>query len=73
MVIKMNEKINFANEVIAIYKNIVVVKDDYDNLYYIDNDGFENAYELGDCISSADLSPFSDLPDDIANTIWEEL
>lgn len=69
----MNEKINFANEVTLIQNNIVVVKDDYDNLYYVDNDGFKGAYELGDCISSADLSPFSDLPDDIATAILEEL
>lgn len=69
----MNEKINFNNEVILIFNNIVVVIDDYDNLYYIDNDGFNEAYELGDCVSSADLSPFSELPDDIATAILEEL
>lgn len=69
----MNEKINFNNEIILIHHNIVVVVDDYDNLYYIDNDGFIDAYELGDCVSSADLSPFSELPDNIANVILEEL
>lgn len=69
----MDEKINFANEIILIHDNIAVVIDDFENLYFVDTDGFEGAYELGDCVSSADLSPFSDLPDDIAKSILEEL
>lgn len=69
----MNEKINFANEVILIHDNIVVVIDDFENMYFVDTDGFEGAYELGECVSSADLSPFSDLSDDVANSILEEL
>lgn len=67
------ETVNFENEVIIIYKNIVVVIDDFENLYYIDNDGNENAYEIGDCVNSSDLSPFSELDETTQNIILDLL
>lgn len=70
----MNEKINFSNEVILIHDNICVVLDDYDNLYYVDNGDINSAYEIGDCVNTEDLTPLSDLEDEILrNTIYDEL
>lgn len=67
------ETVNFENEVIMIHKNIVVVIDDFENLYFIDNDGNENAYEIGDCVNSSDLSPFSKLDETTQNVILDLL
>lgn len=67
------ETVNFENEVIIIHKNIVVVIDDFENLYFIDNDGNENAYEIGDCVNSSDLSPFSELDETTQNIILDLL
>ena len=70
----MNEKINFNNEVILIHDNICVVLDDYENLYYVDNGGIEGAYEIGDCVNFDDLTPLSELEDEILkNAIYDEL
>lgn len=70
----MNEKINFSNEVILIYDNICVVLDDYENLYYVDNGGINSAYEIGDCVTTDDLTPLSELEDEnLVNTILDEL
>lgn len=69
----MNEKINFNNTVILIHDTIVIVADDYDSLFFVDNDGHENAYELGDCVSSDDLTPFSELPTELKTEILEEI
>lgn len=67
------ETVNFENEVIMIHKNIVVVIDDFENLYFVDNDGNENAYEIGDCVNSSDLSPFSELDETTQNIILDLL
>lgn len=67
------ETVNFENEVIIIHKNIVVVIDDFENLYFIDNDDNENAYEIGDCVNSSDLSPFSELDETTQNVILDLL
>lgn len=67
------ETVNFENEVIIIHKNIVVVIDDFENLYFIDNNGNENAYEIGDCVNSSDLSPFSELDETTQNIILDLL
>lgn len=70
----MNEKINFNNEVILIHGNICVVLDDFENLYYVNNGGIESAYEIGDCVSSEDLTPLSELEDiELKNIIYDEL
>lgn len=68
------DKINFNNEVILIHGNICVVLDDYENLYYVDNGGIESAYEIGDCVSSEDLTPLSELENtELKNAIYDEL
>lgn len=68
------DKINFSNEVILIHGNIVVVLDDYDNLYYVDNGGIKGAYEIGDCVNYEDLTPLSKLENNgIKNAIYDEL
>lgn len=67
------ETVNFENEVIIIHKNIVIVIDDFENLYFVDNDGNENAYEIGDCVNSSDLSPFSELDETTQNIILDLL
>lgn len=67
-------KMNFNNEVIFIHGNICVVLDDYENLYYVDNGGIADAYEIGDCVCSEDLTPLSQLEDEqLRNTIYDEL
>lgn len=67
-------KINFNNEVIFIHGNICVVLDDYENLYYVDNGGIEDAYEIGECVNSEDLTPLSQLENEqLRNTIYDEL
>lgn len=67
------ETLNFSNEVILIYDNIAVVVDDYDNLYFVETDPYSNAYEIGDCVSSSDLSPISELDEITRNIILDEL
>ncbi len=68
------DKINFNNEVILIHGNTCVVLDDYENLYYVDNGGIESAYEIGDCVSSEDLTPLSELENtELKNAIYDEL
>ena len=68
------DKINFSNEVILIHGNIVVVLDDYDNLYYVDNGCIKGAYEIGDCVNYEDLTPLSKLENNgIKNAIYDEL
>lgn len=67
------ENINFENEVIMIHEHIVVVIDDFDNIYFVDNEGNENAYEIGDCVNSSDLSPISALDESTRNTILDLL
>lgn len=67
------ETVNFENEVIIIHKNIVIVIDDFENLYFVDNDGNENAYGIGDCVNSSDLSPFSELDETTQNSILDLL
>lgn len=69
----MNEKLNFNNNVILIHGTIVVVIDDYDALFYIDNGGIEYAYELGDSVDSDDLTPLSELPAQLRDEILGEL
>ncbi len=67
------ENINFENEVIMIHEHIVVVIDDFENIYFVDNEGNENAYEIGDCVNSSDLSPISELDESTRNTILDLL
>lgn len=67
------ETVNFENEVIMIHNNIVVVVDDFENLYFVDNEGNENAYELGDCVNSSDLLPLSELDEAARNLILDLL
>lgn len=67
------ENINFENEVIMIHGHIVVVIDDFENIYFVDNEGNENAYEIGDCVNSSDLSPISELDESTRNTILDLL
>lgn len=67
------ENINFENEVIMIHEHIVVVIDDFENIYFVDNEGNENAYEIGDCVNSSDLSPISELYESTRNTILDLL
>ncbi len=67
------ENINFENEVIMIHEHIVVVIDDFENIYFVDNEGNENAYEIGDCVNSSDLSPISELDESTHNTILDLL
>lgn len=67
------ENINFENEVIMIHEHIVVVIDDFENIYFVDNEGNENAYEIGDCVNSSDLSPISTLDESTRNTIFDLL
>lgn len=68
------DKINFNNEVILIHGNICVVLDDYENLYYVDNGSIESAYEIGDYVSSEDLTPLSELENtELKNAIYDEL
>lgn len=67
------ENINFENEVIMIHEHIVVVIDDFKNIYFVDNEGNENAYEIGDCVNSSDLSPISELDESTYNTILDLL
>lgn len=67
------ENINFENEVIMIHEHIVVVIDDFENIYFVDNEGNENAYEIGDCVNSSDLFPISALDESTRNTIFDLL
>lgn len=67
------DTINFENEVIMIHENIVVIIDDFENLYFVDNEGNENAYEIGDCVNSSDLTPLSELDESTQNTILDLL
>lgn len=67
------ENINFENEVIMIHEHIVVVIDDFENIYFVDDEGNENAYEIGDCVNSSDLSPISELDESTRNTILDLL
>ncbi len=67
------ENINFENEVIMIHEHIVIVIDDFENIYFVDNEGNENAYEIGDCVNSSDLSPISELDESTRNTILDLL
>ncbi len=67
------ENINFENEVIMIHEHIVVVIDDFENIYFVDNEGNENAYEIGDCVNSSDLSPILELDESTRNTILDLL
>ena len=67
------DTINFENEVIMIHENIVVIIDDFENLYFVDNEDNENAYEIGDCVNSSDLTPFSELDESTQNTILDLL
>ncbi|MCM1219458.1 MAG: hypothetical protein NC548_33685 [Lachnospiraceae bacterium] len=67
------ETVNFENEVIMIHENIVIVIDDFENLYFVDNEGIENAYEIGECVNSKDLSPLSALDETTKNTILDLL
>lgn len=67
------ENINFENEVIMIHEHIVVVIADFENIYFVDNEGNENAYEIGDCVNSSDLSPISELDESTRNTILDLL
>lgn len=67
------DRISFNNEVILNYENLSIVIDDYDNIYFIDNGGNESAYEIGDSVSSEDLSPFSELSSELQDEIYRAL
>ena len=56
-----------------IHEHIVIVIDDFENIYFVDNEGNENAYEIGDCVNSSDLSPISELDESTRNTILDLL
>lgn len=66
-------KINFNNEVIYLHNDLAIVIDDFDTIYYVDTGGNASAYEVGDSVNSDDLTPISELPNELQIEICKAL